>query len=356
MSIEDKVKQMKQLYSNLEIIQDEDGSIVGMFQALDVLNKPPQLKIRWRVSKPTIIDIYNTGIRTGFEISNPKISEQYRRTAEQFKVDWDSLDGAKATEEPAEVLKDHGFKFEEPKAEPKKEEPKKKEPFKTVRKAHEASNLPAVKKSKAIIPEDMRAKQINELTVKDIKDYLAPLATEAETNIFLRLCQARGLNPFLREAYIIKYYPTTPAAFVIGKDGFATRAEKHPLYDGYEAGIIVKIPGETVTTIERRTGTFILENETLLGGWCNVWRKDRIKPISIEVTLSEYLQYDKDGKVTKFWTKMPCTMIRKVAFSQAHREAFPNDFGGLYDAAELEGPVIEELYSNLDEVSAEEME
>ena len=38
-----------------------------------------------------------------------------------------------------------------------------------------------------------------ELTMDIIKQYICPLATEQECYMFLQLCKAQGLNPFLRE-------------------------------------------------------------------------------------------------------------------------------------------------------------
>ena len=366
MSINAKVKQMKQLYQNLEVIQDEQGSIVGMFLTLNA-----QLKLRWRAAKPTIWDIWNPDRKVAIEVTSSKVPVELQRTAQGFIGDWNSLDENKEEIKetvkviPAEIREEvkGNFRiipeevmeavFEEAGSQKHVETPeptiKKEEPKKAVCKSSPVSS-PATIKTNAIL-ENMRNKQIGELTARDIQSYLAPKASEVEATIFLKLCQAKGLNPFLKEAYIIKYSDNVPASFVIGKDGFATKAENHPMYDGYEAGIIVRCPVDGSTSVlERRVGTFRLENEALLGGWCKVWRKDRRNPLTIEVTLSEYLQYDRDHKINTFWSKMPATMIRKVAFSQAHRESFPGEFSGLYDAAELAGPVIDAVYTQFEEM------
>ena len=39
--------------------------------------------------------------------------------------------------------------------------------------------------------------------------------------------------------------------------------------------------------------------------------------------------------VNSQWSKKPATMIRKVALVQALREAFPEDFGGMYSQEEV---------------------
>ena len=191
-----------------------------------------------------------------------------------------------------------------------------------------------VQKNSYVIPVDVRSKQIQELTDSDIIDYLCPNATKKEAMIFLKVCQARGINPFLKEAYLIKYKQGDPASMVVAKDYFAKKAEEHPMYDGYESGIIIQ---KENNELERREGAFMLPSENLVGGWCKVYRKDRSRPTLAEVAFHEYVQKTREGVPNIFWSKMGATMIKKVAFSQGHRDAFPGEFSGLYDSSEIEG-------------------
>lgn len=163
------------------------------------------------------------------------------------------------------------------------------------------------------------------LTIADIRRYLCPKATEQEAYLFLRLCQAQGLNPFTRDAYLIKYSDSQPATMVVGKEAFTKRAEAHPQFDGFRAGVIV-LRGET---LEHLTASFAPPKTTLFGGWAEVYRKDRAHPVHCEVALDEF----STGQTG--WKRMPGTMIRKVALVSALREAFPSSFAGLYDAAEM---------------------
>ena len=64
--------------------------------------------------------------------------------------------------------------------------------------------------------------------------------TLQEFKLFTELCKVRKLNPFLREAYLIKYKEGTPAQLVVGKDAILKRAVLNPNYDGMESGIIIK--------------------------------------------------------------------------------------------------------------------
>ena len=167
------------------------------------------------------------------------------------------------------------------------------------------------------------------LSVALVRMYFCPEASTVEAMTFLSICKYQKLNPWLREAYLIKY-GNFPASIVVGKDTFSKRAVRNPKYQGFHAGIIVKA-GEAT---ERREGSFITKTEELLGGWCKVLMKDR-EPILAEVSLTEYEGRTKEGNLNRTWHGKSATMIRKVAYVQAHREAMPEEFEGLYDEAEI---------------------
>lgn len=162
--------------------------------------------------------------------------------------------------------------------------------------------------------------------------------TDEEVVMFINLCRYQQLNPFLKEAYLIKYSNADPATMVVGKDTFIKRAGKHPQYDGSKAGIYV----QRDKSIEKRVGTLVLSGEKLVGGWAEIYRKDWQHPVEISVSLQEYEGKKKDGTTTRQWSRMPATMIRKVALVQALREAFPEWFQGMYDVAERGGEEIVE--------------
>lgn len=154
--------------------------------------------------------------------------------------------------------------------------------------------------------------------------------TDQEIMVFIALCKYQKLNPFLREAYLIKF-GAEDATIVVGKEVFTKRANKNPECDGWQAGIIL----QGKEKLERREGTLVLPNEKLLGGWAKVYRKTWQYPLTIEVSFDEYARKRKDGQLMKNWKSMPATMIRKVAIVQALRDAFPEDLQGLYSAEEM---------------------
>lgn len=171
------------------------------------------------------------------------------------------------------------------------------------------------------------------LTPQTVRDYLVSgdkeRVTMQEVVMFINLCKYAGLNPWLKEAYCIKY-GNEPATMVVGKEAFMKRAEKTPGFDGVEAGIIVMSGNEVVY----RTGTLKLPGEELVGGYAEVYRKDRSHTYRIEVSFDEYAGRKKDGSLNSQWSKKPATMIRKVALVQALREAFPESFSGMYSEEE----------------------
>lgn len=155
--------------------------------------------------------------------------------------------------------------------------------------------------------------------------------TDQEVMMFIQLCKYQNLNPFLREAYLIKF-GNSPATMVTGKDTFVKRAAKSKLCTGYEAGVIIQ---KNNNDVEYRKGALVLPNEKLVGGWAKVYRKDWQVPLENTVSLEEYQRYNSKGELMSNWSKMPATMIRKVALVQALREAIPEEFGGLYSPEEM---------------------
>lgn len=176
-----------------------------------------------------------------------------------------------------------------------------------------------------------------QLSIPMIKKYLVSgngTITDQEAMMFLSLCRFQKLNPFVKDAYCIKYGNSDPATLVIGKDVYTKRAEQNPKYNGMEHGVIVMTAdGE----VKERAGSFYIKGkEELVGGWAKVYIKGREVPQFDTVTFSEYAGYKKDGSLNSNWSKRPGTMIEKVAIMHALRNAFPNDFQGLYIQEEME--------------------
>ena len=179
------------------------------------------------------------------------------------------------------------------------------------------------------------------LTPSMVKRYLvsgdSASVTDQEVMMFITLCKYQHLNPFLREAYLVKY-GSSPATIVTGKDTFLKRASRNDAYKGKASGIIVKTKDGK---IDYREGTFREDGEAIVGGWAKVFI-DGHEPEMTTVSFEEYAGRKKDGSLNNQWATKPATMIRKVAVVQALREAFPEDFGGLYSPEEM-GSVAEAI-------------
>lgn len=147
--------------------------------------------------------------------------------------------------------------------------------------------------------------------------------SDADMVQFLTLCQVNQLNPFLREAYLVKY-GTQPAQMITAKDAFMKRADRCQDYEGLESGVIAMNDDGVVKDFE---GAFMPPKWTLVGGWAKVYHHGR-RPYVQRVAFSEY------NKSQSTWKQMPMTMIRKVAEVQALREAFPNNLSGMYVSEE----------------------
>ena len=177
------------------------------------------------------------------------------------------------------------------------------------------------------------------LTPKIVQEYI--VGTEAkltnqEFKLFTELCKVRKLNPFLREAYLIKYSDKQAAQIVVGKDAILKRAVLNPNYDGMSSGIIVQ---KEDGSIEERQGTFRLGNEQLVGGWARVFRKDWSHPIYSSVSFSEVAQKTSSGSYNSNWSNKGATMVEKVAKVRALRETFVEDLGGMYEAEEMQSEI-----------------
>ncbi len=129
--------------------------------------------------------------------------------------------------------------------------------------------------------------------VETLKQTVAKGATDAQFKMFIEVCKATGLNPFLKEIWFV------PSVGVMaGRDGYLRVANDHPMFDGME------------TRVERN------DNNVPIKAVCTVWRKDRNHPIVCEAFFNEY---KKGGNV---WQTYPSAMIAKVAEVLALKRSF----------------------------------
>lgn len=143
--------------------------------------------------------------------------------------------------------------------------------------------------------------------------------TDQEVVMFMQLCRYQKLNPFLKEAYLVKF-GSQAASIITSKEAFMKRAENNKHYKGFKAGIVVA-RGEEMKHLD---GAIKMPKDELIGAWAEVYRDDRDEPSHVEISLEEF------SKCQATWKQMPMNMIRKTALVNALREAFPENLGSLY--------------------------
>lgn len=176
------------------------------------------------------------------------------------------------------------------------------------------------------------------LTVNMTKRFLTrptrngTVASNEDVIKFMMLCQARQLNPWVGDAYLVGYDGERGAEFslITAVQALEKRAEMHPHYDGMEHGILI---ARDDGSIEHRAGTFWMPNELLVGGWAKVYRKDRSRPEYVSLQLAAF------NKGRSLWKSDPAGMINKCARAAALRHSFPSQTGGLYLEEEVRGQV-----------------
>jgi len=176
------------------------------------------------------------------------------------------------------------------------------------------------------------------LSKSDVKNHIAtsPNVTDKEVDDFMDLCKYRGLNPYLKEAYLIKY-GTSPAKQVVSKDVMDARVEADIRYDGEEI------------THNYKRGMDL--NDFWVRG--KIYRKGCSRPVAdVTVYYPEYVGKKKDGTVNSMWTNKPFTMLQKCCKAQMKRESNPRDLAGMYLAEEFDQEVkpTEEEIKNLNPI------
>lgn len=145
-----------------------------------------------------------------------------------------------------------------------------------------------------------------------------------EEEMFLKVCQLHGLNPFKREIYLSAYGEGSGRQFsvVTGYEVYIKRAEASGRLDGWKV--------ETSGTGDGISATVTIH------------RKDWNRPFTHTVEVLEYIQRTKDGRPNRFWATKPVTMLKKVAISQGFRLCFPEILSGMPYTKDEMGEEVEE--------------
>jgi phage recombination protein Bet len=186
------------------------------------------------------------------------------------------------------------------------------------------------KQERGLVGYTSRDGQEIKLSFDTVRKYLvsgkAELVTDQEIVLYMGTCKARGLNPFKKDCYLVKYTEHDPAATIVAIDYYRARAKAQPDCVGWKSGIIL----QTDKGIEYREGAFILEGEKLVGGWFRGKPKHWEAEYTWTVPLNSYIKKRADGQITQFWREEnQAYMIHKVVESQGLHRLWPDEFQGL---------------------------
>lgn len=206
----------------------------------------------------------------------------------------------------------NGSSVQPPKSQPKQEQVQ-----------NQVSNVNPVKGNNMIdYSIQTRTGETLTLDPQTVDSYVCKDLTPTEFNYFFSVCKTYELNPFLKDIYAIKF-GNQPATFIIDYKVMQQAADNSPVFDGLKVGVVYLdkngIPQE-------RDGAYILPGETLIAGWCDVFRKDRTHANRTYALYSENVKYNNKGEINTNWANKPVFMCVKVAKAQALRETFPNMF------------------------------
>ena len=159
-----------------------------------------------------------------------------------------------------------------------------------------------------------------------IKSQIAPKATDDELKLFVYQAKRTGLDPLARQIYAIHRKTKQGDAWVdkmtiqTSIDGFRVIAERSGDYAGQDEPLFLRDAEDQP--------------------YCKVtvyrFRGDVRYPAAVGVAFwKEYVQTDREGKPSGMWSKMPRTMLAKVAEALALRKAYPQDLSGLYTSDEM---------------------
>ena len=190
---------------------------------------------------------------------------------------------------------------------------------------------------KGLIVYESRDGQEIRLSFETVRKYLVSgkpdFVTDQEIMMYMGTCKARGLNPFKRDCYLVKYTQGDPAATIVSIDYFRSRAKAQPDCVGWKSGIILT---DKTGQLEYRKGSFIAEGEQLVGAWFRATPQEWAEGYERTISLKPYIKKTAEGRTTRFWSEenQPY-MIAKVVESQGLRRLWPDEFQGVFTEEEM---------------------
>lgn len=177
-----------------------------------------------------------------------------------------------------------------------------------------------------------------------------PSASDAEVDYFRLWCERTGLDPFVKQAYLVERYDsvsnTKKHEPMAAEAGMAALADSMPDFRGMRSGVVYAgdefiIDEETQMVHHRWNPAERAKNKMqIIGAWAHGKRDGRETEITY-LTLDSRIARKRDGTPTKFWATDPAGQLRKCARADQYRRLYPNLFAGAYVEGELRDDAIE---------------
>jgi phage recombination protein Bet len=176
-----------------------------------------------------------------------------------------------------------------------------------------------------------------------IKRTVAENATDAELAMFLHVAAKAGLDPLQKQVWFVKRKQNVGTrenpkweervTIQAGVDGLQARALRMPDCEGIMSAAVYAKDDFSFDMrtgeVQRHQGNPFGERGSIVGAWAIVKRAGKMPFVAL-VRFSEYVD-----ERSFLWKNKPAVMIEKVARSTALRRAYPEDFAGIYDPAEM---------------------
>ena len=173
----------------------------------------------------------------------------------------------------------------------------------------------AVREASAV--QEAQAVGFSRQQVDLLKRTIAKDATDDELALFMAQAQRMGLDPFVKQIYLVKR--GDKATIQVGIDGYRLVADRTGKYAGNDDPEFEYVTGSERPHLARVT----------------VWKIVQGQRCAFTAT-ARWSEYVPSEKQDHMWRKMPHVMLAKVAEALALRKAFPAELSDTYVDAEMD--------------------